>query len=92
MLSELTHDLQGDGGSVFEAVHFDRHLIDARIFPLRRADEQDAVLVTVSDVDPLCVEGLTVLQPGHHRLGLSLVGGRGSVGGYFHPGKLIPGC
>lgn len=69
---QLTNDLNGDGGFVFKAVHFNSHLVNTRVVPLRCADKQDAVLVRVPDVDPLCVQRLTILQPGHHRLGLAL--------------------
>lgn len=68
----LTHNLKDEGGFVFKAVHFNGHLVNARVVPLSGADEQDAVLVAVPDVDPLCVQRLAILKPGHHRFGLPL--------------------
>lgn len=51
----LTHNLQSKGSFVFKAVHFNSHLVNTRVLPLRRADEHDAVFVTVPDVDPLLI-------------------------------------
>ncbi len=68
----LTHNLKGDGGFVFKAVHFDSYLVNTRVLPLSGADKHDAVLVTVPDVDPLRIQRLTILKPRHHRFGLSL--------------------
>lgn len=69
----VTDDLQGDGSFVLKAIHFQRHLINPRVLPLSAANEQDAVTVTVPDVHSFCVQRLTILQPGNHRLGLSLM-------------------
>lgn len=69
---QLTNDLEGDVGFVFKAVHFNSHLINTGVLPLRCADKQDAVLVRVPDVDPLCIQRLTILQPRHDGLGLAL--------------------
>lgn len=74
MRVRLTHNLKDEGGFVFKAVHFDSHLVNARVLPLSGADKHDAVLVAVPDVDPLCIQRLTILKPGHHRFGLSLWG------------------
>ena len=68
----LTHNLKGEGGFVFKAVHFNSQLVNAGVLPLSRADEHDAVGVAVPDVDPLCVHRLTVLHPGHRGFGLPL--------------------
>lgn len=69
---QLTYNLKGEGGFVFKAVHFNSHLINTRVLPLSCADKHDAVLVTVPDVDPLIIQRLTILKPGHHRFGLPL--------------------
>lgn len=51
----LTHNLKGNGGFVFKAVHFNSHLVNTGVLPLSGADKHDAVVVTVPDVDPLCI-------------------------------------
>lgn len=51
----LTHNLKGNRSFVLKTVHFNSHLVNTRVLPLRGADEQDTVLVTIPDVDPLCV-------------------------------------
>lgn len=68
----LTHNLKGDGGFVFKAVHFNGNLVNTRVRPLSGPNKQNAVPVTVPDADSLCIHRLTVLQPGHRRFGLSL--------------------
>ena len=69
---QLTYNLKGDGGFVFKAVHFNGHLVNTRVLLLSCADKQDAVLVTVPDVDPFYIQRLTIFKPGHRRLGLPL--------------------
>lgn len=75
----LTNDLQDDWSLVLEVLHLHTHLVHSRVISLRGTDEQDAVPLCAADVDPLCVQGLSVLCPCDHRFGFTLERGGGRI-------------
>lgn len=69
---KLTHNLQGDCGFVFEAVHLNGHFKNSRVLPLSWADKHDAVLATVPDIDPFRIQRLAIFEPRDNRVWFSL--------------------
>lgn len=70
--SSFTDDLEDERRFVLKVLHLHTHLIRSGVFSLGRTDEQDAVSLRAADVDPLLVQGLSVLRPGHDRFGFAL--------------------
>lgn len=61
----LTTDLDNKGSLVLKALHLHAHFVDARVFSVGLADEEDAVVVAVTYVHSLGLQRLAVLGPGH---------------------------
>lgn len=71
-ISSCTNHSDIQDGFVLCSIYPHCKLVFPRVAALRRADEEDGVLLCVADVDPAGVQGLVVLGPGHLGLRLSL--------------------